>query len=119
MKAFGIELRKANSIQGLLSDVDQILLANNTLPSSGGVSISFKAQSCVVALQKMFRGERSFSVCTINDCAKMFDLVIPRERMDIYRAVHCVNWNEMDSQYRQTLTALILDDFRDVLQMAA
>jgi len=35
--------------------------------------------------------------------------------MTIYNCVHCMHWNEMLPEYRQTVMAMVLDDFRSVL----
>ena len=113
MKAFGLEIRKSNSLGGLYRDVDATLAKHN-IPS-GSVNAELQVQTVAHSLQKMLKTDRYFSVCTIRDCVNVCQIIVPKERMDIYQAAHCINWNEMMPDYREMLIAMILDDFRTVL----
>lgn len=107
MKAFGIELRKADS-QSIFNDVDMVL-AETSLQQ-------LQVDSVKHALQKMFKANSFFDICTVDACIKVCQIHIPRERYDCYHAVHCVHWNEMTPDFRTRLTAYLLDDFRSILQ---
>jgi hypothetical protein len=85
----------------------------------GGVSVELQRQAIAHALQKMMKADSWFNVCTIDRCIDICQVVIPKERMNIYNAAHCIHWNEMDSDYRQLLMAMVLDDFRSILNPAA
>ncbi len=113
LQKFGLEIRKIGSLQNLYKDVDNVL-ANYKIPPN---SINTGVQSLTVAhsLQKMMNVDSHISVCTIKDCAILCGLVIPKERMLVYSAVHCMHWNEMTPEYRQVITSMILDDFRSIL----
>lgn len=113
MKVFGLELRKADSVQGLYEGVDATLKKHEML--SGGVSGKVQVNTVAHALQKMFKADSHFSVCTVQRCAKVCQVLISSERMDIYDAAHCISWNEMTEDYRAMITAMVLDDFREVL----
>lgn len=113
MKAFGLELRKMGNVTNLYADVD-LVLSKHKIPA-GGVSGNVQVQALAHALQKMINVQNYFDVCTIDNCAEMMQIVIPSERKKIYRAAHCIRWNEMTSEYRQVLVAMVLDDFRAVL----
>jgi hypothetical protein len=63
----------------------------------------------------MLQVGKHFSICIVTDCAKAVQIHIPVERMRIYQTAHCMPWNEMTPEYRQSLTAMVLDDFRAVL----
>lgn len=113
----GIELRKKNNVQHLYADVDLILKQNNVGRQSVGLSV--QQQTVAHALQRMMSVDRHFSVCTIDNCSKLCQICIPIERQRVYDAAHCVNWNEMLPEYRTLLTAMILDDFRSILNPSA
>src|SRR5688572_10739085 len=97
MKAFGIELRKADS-HNIYKDVDLVLAKHNI---GTGVSAEVQRQALGHSLHKMMRAGNYFSICTINDCAKMCQVHIPEERMAVYSSIHCVGWNEMEPEFRE------------------
>jgi len=107
MQVFGLELRKANNIQNLYKDVDVILKDFDV----NKMRIGAVAHS----LQKMLQSERYFDICVIDKCIKLTQIPVSKERYDIYSSQHCINWNEMSSEFRQVLIAMVLDDFRSVL----
>ncbi len=113
IKKLGLEIRKAGSLNGLYRDVDTVL-ANNNVPT-GGISQDAQIATIAHSIQKMITSESHFSVCTVDRCAAIAQIHIPAERRNIYSAIHCMNWNEMEPDYRQLITAMILDDFRSVL----
>lgn len=113
MKAFGIEIRKQGNVHGLFADVDLVLRRNN-IPA-GGVSAEMQRGTVAHALQKMMQPDKWFDVCTIDSAANCCGLVIPGERYKVYRAIHCVHWRDMETEYRQLITAMVLDDFRSIL----
>jgi hypothetical protein len=114
MKAFGLEIRKSNTIVGLYQDVDRVL-ATAGLVKGETVSKQMQRDTVAHALQKMMQADGYFSVCTVERCRDVCQIVIPIERYRIYSAVHCVNWNQMEPNYRTTIIAMLLDDFREIL----
>lgn len=115
MEKLGIEIRKKGSIKNLYKDVDLILSQFNNTNKS--VTRTLQQQTTAHALQKMFKPDKYLDVCTIRDCSMMCDLVIPAERMQIYNSIHCLHWNEMTEEYRMQIISMVLDDFRQVLNI--
>ena len=111
LRRLGIEIRKIGDTKALYRDVDDVLSANNIGP--GEITASIQVDAAAHSIQKMFNGNH-FSICTIQDCANLCGLVIQRERMMVYQAIHCVNWNEMLPEFRKKIVAMIMDDFRPV-----
>lgn len=111
MRKFGLELRKTGNVNNLFADVDLVLKKAGI--KKNDVS-SIEMQTVALALQDMIDGGR-FSVCTIDKCMKVAGVIVSAKRYAIYRAVHCIHWNEMDNEYRKTIIAMVLDDFRDIL----
>lgn len=109
---FGLEIRKLNNTN-LFRDVD-IILRNNEIVS-GKVDTDTKAQALGHAIQNMIRVDRYFDVCTIRDCAELCSMCISEERMSLYRSIHCIHWNAMLPDFRQKVIAMVLDDFREIL----
>ena len=112
IQKFGLELRKIGNVKNLYSDVDILL---NRYNLKNGVNADLQIQSVAHSLQKMLNVKSHFSVCTIDLCSELCQLNIPKDRYLVYRNAHCMNWNEMTEDFRNMLVALVLDDFRSVL----
>jgi hypothetical protein len=110
MNAFGIEIRRFGDRPGFFKEVDIILAGNGS-----GVSKELAAEGVAHALQKMINSESCFDVCTVRSCAELCRLTIPEERMNFYRVVHCIKWNQMLPDFRRKVLACVMDDFRTVL----
>jgi len=106
MKAFGLELRRAD-VSSLYLDVDRIVQSAN--------ANEVQKMGVAHALSRMLEPDRWFCTCTISDCAKLCGIIIPFERKKLYDVMHCIHWSKMDIHARETLVAFVLDDFRTIL----
>ena len=106
MKAFGLEIRRAGGMANLYKDVDAVLAAADPATT--------QRHAVAHALQKMLEPGDHFSVCTVDTCASLCGVCVPRERRLIYQAAHCMSWRDMLPEYRSLLAAMVLDDFRAV-----
>ena len=113
MQRFGIEIREASTMPSLYREVDCVLARNKV--SDMHVGDDVKVQAVAHALQKMISSDRHFDIICVRNCAEITSVVIPKSRMDIYRSAHCMQYDQMTPQYRELLVAMILDDFRAVL----
>lgn len=113
MQKFGIEIRKVGNLTSLYADVDAVLTKYCINDSTVGDEI--KVQTVAHSLHKMLKVQSYFDVCTIKNCADVCQICIDSERMKIYSSIHCMHWNDMISEYRLQITAMVLDDFRMVL----
>jgi hypothetical protein len=113
MKSFGFEIRKAGSINSLYEDVDKILEGSGLDKSD--VTIDIQIQAVAHTLHKMLKPNTHFSICTIDKCVEISQVVISKERYDVYSSIHCMSWSEMEESFRQNIIAMVLDDFRSVL----
>lgn len=116
LQKFGIEIRKIGNVKNLYKDVDLVL--QKAQLRSNEVNGAVQALTVAHALQKMLQVERHFDVCTIRNCAEMCQICIAKERMQVYQSIHCHSWNEMLPEYRETIIAMVLDDFRPVLNQS-
>ena len=110
LQKFGIEIRKIGNIQTLYQDVDSILDGEVVTRET-----QTQTQAIAHALQKMIQSDGHFSICTIDRCLDICKIRIPKERYNIYHACHCLDWREMLPDFRNKLIAMILDDFRSIL----
>ena len=115
LQKFGIEIRKLDSVQDLYRDVDRTLRAAEI--RAGEVSVQMKVHTTAHALQKLFQ-QSYFSSYDVKKIAELSGLIISVERVRMYEAVGTLNYNEMTPEYRQILIAMVLDDFRSVLNPA-
>ena len=113
IQKLGLEIRKLGSLNNLYKDVDMVL--SNYGIKAGEINANVQINAVAHSLQKMLKTERHFSVCCIRDCASLCQICISAERMKVYQAQHCVNWDEMTNEFRQMIVAMVLDDFRCVL----
>lgn len=113
LNKFGLELRKIGSLNYLYRDIDNVLNSNGI--ENGQINQEIQSNAIAHSLQKMLVRDNYFSVCSVEKCAKMACITITTERLQIYNSAHCMNYSDMTSEYRQILTAMVLDDFRSVL----
>ena len=115
MKAFGLELRKHGTVDALYDDVDAIL-SSAGLQKRIGVTNDVKTGAIAHNLQKMLNPKSGYcSICDIEECADLAGIFLDGERLKVYHTLHCVHWTEMEEQFRNKIIAMILDDFREVL----
>lgn len=114
IQIFGIELRKANNMKAIYEDVDRILQKDDVNSMIVGNDVKF--MTIAHGLQKMLQADRCLDVCLIKEAVNIANIVIPKERMQIYQATHCMHWNEMLPEFRTKLIAMVLDDFRHILE---
>lgn len=113
LQTFGIEIRKIRDTTDLYADVD-LVLANNSIPK-GGVSKEVQSQAIAHAIQEMIKPDKFFSICTISECVAICGICISGERLAVYHACHCIHWRDMLPDFRQSIIAMLLDDFREIL----
>jgi hypothetical protein len=105
---------KAKMNRQLFDRVDEILATAGMQQGDVHVTMAVQQQAAAHALRKMMNGSL-FSVCTIRDVMEMCQGQIATQRMAVYSSMHCVKWADMDTEFRQQLVAMVLDDFRHVL----
>lgn len=113
LRKFGIEIRKMGSLTNLYKDVDRVLSNSNIPP--GGVSCDVQVSSIGHVLHKMMQPDAMFYVCDVRKCAEIAGIHISKERLDIHSSIHCMKWSEMTPEFRQQIMAMVLDDFRPIL----
>lgn len=113
IQKLGLEIRKIGSLNNLYKDIDTVL--KNYAIKPGEINATVQANAVAHALQKMVSVDQYCDVCCIRECASLCQICISEERMTFYRTQHCIRWKEMLPEFRQILIAMILDDFRSVL----
>lgn len=113
LQKFGIEIRQIGNSKHLYQEIDMVLKKSGL--NSGEVNTEVQTQALAHSLNKMLKADTFFDVCTIDKCSKMCGVCIPGDRYDLYRSIHCVHWRDMLPDFRQTVVAMVLDDFRSIL----
>lgn len=113
IQKLGLEIRKLGNLNNLYKDVDMVL-SNYNVPVNG-INATIQAATVAHSLQKMLQTQNYFDICCVRNCAELCQICIDKERMKVYQSIHCINWNEMLPDYRQMIVAMVLDDFRSVL----
>jgi len=109
---FGLELVRKGSAADLFKHVDRVLEGT----PKGGLPSGMDRATVAHALQRMLKSDHWMDVCTVRDCEKFTSNPIPPERMHVYKTTHCVHWRDMEPDFRQKLVAMLLDDFRELLE---
>ena len=112
MTQFKLELRAQTTLNDLYEGVDNALREAGIKKNDVSEAVP---QTVAHVLHKMLSTDKYLCVMEIRQCAKISGIVIPKDRMEIYEPLHCMYWNEMTDPFRKTITAMILDDFRDIL----
>ena len=113
IKSVNIEIRKIGNTKSLYEEVDRILGKNDI--NYQQVSDTDKYLTIAHAIQKMLNVESYFDVTTIRNCSQVANIIIQEERMHVYRTIHCIYWSQMTPEFRTRVIAMVLDDFRTVL----
>ncbi len=113
LKYFNFQIQKSIvERKSLYDEVDNLLdrygITKNSIPPE------VKITALVGSLKKLFN-KKYFDICMLKECLMLFDLKITDERMNIYRTQHCIDWGEMEEDFKNIMIAMILDDFRQVL----
>jgi len=104
----GLQVRKVGSLADLYQEVDRALSNAKNM----------KEQALVLGLKKLFNPTKHFDICFIKNSAEAFNIHIPSDRLYIYSSLHCMDWSDMDEGFRANIMAMVMDDFRSVLQAA-
>ena len=72
----------------------------------------FTRQAVAQSLKKMFSGGH-FNICAIDAGLKALNLTPHREQYDSLRPLHCVDWADMDPEFRQMVFKRVMALFAD------
>jgi hypothetical protein len=116
MRTLGIEIRKVGHINApaLFKDIDRVLAGSGIQSHGGSPGVAMQVTTIAHSLQSMLTKDW-FSVSTVTECAKIAQITISSERMQIYNSMHCIHYNTMLPDYMLALKAMVLDDFRSIL----
>ena len=70
------------------------------------MSDTIKQQVALTALNAMM-AERHFSICTIDNIAKMLGGHVDGEAYNVLRPLHCIAWSAMPPEVREAVPGLI------------
>jgi len=100
------------NIQALLKASDEILGENkHEIPEN------IKGQATLSWLKENF-GNNFFSVCSVDNIARMNEIVISSEKRDFMTTLHCVKYDNMTPETKEYLFAMLVDLFRGNISMA-
>jgi hypothetical protein len=101
-----IILRDSN-VNELLVRVDSVLekYGRNDVPEK------IKGQATMSCMKNLLENGH-FSVCKVNDMAKMNDVLFSSEHKALFQSLHCVDWNDIYPETREYVAALLFDYFR-------
>lgn len=70
----------------------------------------FKSEVVKIGVEKMLRSDY-FSICDFDKLVKVHRVVVDAEIYDCLHALHCVHWNKMSIEVRQTVYSIIAQTF--------
>lgn len=84
----------------------------------GFVPENIKGQAVLSVLKNLTQRKDWFDVTAVRELAKMNEIVISAEHMELFNSLHCIHWNEMHQDTREYLMAVLIDYFRGNLAMS-
>lgn len=72
----------------------------------------FQRKTVAIALKRMFTGQH-FSICVVDACLKVSGCIPNKKDYDTLSALHCVNWSEMDADFRDQVLLKVAQIFTD------
>ncbi len=72
------------------------------------MSDGFHMAAMMVALDKVFKKDDRFDVCTVRECFEMGGVDCPSEDMNAFRILHCVKYADMPQGMRDELFNRVL-----------
>ena len=100
------------NIQALLKTADNILGANKD-----DIPETIKGQATLSWLKQNF-SQRYFSVCEVDNLARMNEITISQEKRDFMHTLHCVDYANMPQDTKDYLFAMLVDLFRGNISMS-
>jgi len=70
-----------------------------------------KSATVKAALLDMFKNKNHFSICTIDNCLKVANIIPDAEVYKCLSALHCMNWNDMDRKLRKWVYEAVYNIF--------
>jgi len=101
------------NVGALLKSVDDVLVKydKEIIPEN------IKGQAVLSVLKNLAQRKDWFDVTVVNKLAKMNEITISAEHQEFFDTLHCIHWNEMHSDTKEYLMAILIDYFRGNLVM--
>ena len=96
--------------KGIIQMAEKVLSKYNLANEMGVVPLDIKGKGTISVLAHM-KNEKYFDVCDVDRLAELHDVVIPREVRTFMSLMHCVHWDEMTSDTRDYLMAILVKMF--------
>ena len=64
---------------------------------------SFHKKAAITALKNMFEEKKYFDICTVDAVLKLTGCIPDKKDYQALRALHCVDWVDMDADLRNTV----------------
>ena len=110
-----LNFTKDEEVKFLYDHVDDLLV--KFMISKNNVTPQIKIDGVLNALRNLCK-RGFFDIGVVKDCAELLKINIPETRLLLYRTQHCIHWKDMEPQFKDALIAMILDDFRDALNLS-
>ena len=106
----------ANTDTGIiLKTADEVLKKHG---NDGTIPEHIKGQTVLSVLKHLGQRRDWFSICVIQDLAKMNEIKISTEHMEFFRTLHCIHYADMHEDTKEYLMALLINYFRGNIVMA-
>jgi hypothetical protein len=74
---------------------------------------SFQDKAVKTALKDMFKSTGFFSICTIDKCCEILNVIPDKKEYDLLNVLHCIHWNKMEPDFREEVFLRTLNLFRN------
>ncbi len=73
----------------------------------------YQKQTIIIALKELFSNP-SFSICTIDKCLKIANIIPNNKDYECLSALHCINYSKMPLNYRQEVFNKVIAMFQSI-----
>lgn len=102
------------------ANVSQFLAqANEVLKkygNNGYVPEKIKGQATLSSMKRFMEGDY-LDVCAVRHMAKLNEVSVSTEHMDLFQSLHCVNWRDIHPDTREYVAALLVNYFKGSISM--
>ena len=104
-------IRKVGDLSNIQNDIDNALKRLSIKSGETTINASkIAAKHLFFSLLK----NRYFDVYSVKSICKVALINISSPRLAIYEAMHCINWGDMEKNFKEELLVMLFDDFRSI-----
>lgn len=75
---------------------------------NGPKKSSFEHAAIVIAIRHIFNTKSYFDICALDAALETTGITVPRDQKAVFRSLHCINYSDMPSGFKEQLAARVV-----------